>query len=299
MECPLPDKISIFIRSFNEAWALKGTLKAIFEQDFVGDIEVIAIDSGSTDESIEIFHTYPHVHLEVIAPGAYVPGVVLNQGIRQATSDWVICLNADATPVGKNWLSNLLRVGIAAQNPGTFFSRQIPREDCKAVFAHDYDRCFGLDRESVKWPHFFSMVSCLVYKPAWEKEPIREDLQYAEDNEWSKRLKAAGYGVDFASHSVVMHSHNYTLKQSFKRAFGDAKAMAYAEGPASPRFRNLVCKGFAKDAILDARYFVKTATWPQFPHALGVRFAQRLGRYKGVLAGLEQRSVDQLSLDKN
>ena len=299
MERPLPDKISIVMRSFNEAWALQGTLKAIFEQDFSGEIEVIAIDSGSTDQSIEIFHAYPQVLLDVISPGSYVPGVVLNQGIRQSTSDWVICLNADATPVGKNWLSNLLYSGLAAENPGTFFSRQIPREDCKAVFAHDYDRCFGPNRESLKWPHFFSMVSCLVYKPAWEKEPIREDLQYAEDNEWSKRLKAVGYGVDFVPDSVVMHSHNYTLQQSFKRAFGDAKAMAYAEGPAAPRFRNLVCKGFAKDAFLDTRYFMKTATLPQLPHALGVRFAQRLGRYKGVLAGLQQRAIDQLSLNKN
>ena len=42
--------VSIILRSYNEAWALKGTLPAIAAQDFK-NWELIVIDSGSTDGS--------------------------------------------------------------------------------------------------------------------------------------------------------------------------------------------------------------------------------------------------------
>ena len=158
------------------------------------------------------------------------------------------------------------------------------------MYAHDYDRCFGPNRESVNWPHFFSMVSCLVYKPAWQKQPIREDLQYAEDAEWSKRLKDEGYGVDFAEKSIAMHSHNYTFAQSFKRSFGDSKAMAFADGPdkTPANFRYLVVKGTVKDVLMDSAYFLKTKRLGALPYAMGVRFYQRLGRWKGAQEGWKQ-----------
>jgi rhamnosyltransferase len=281
---PFPQAISVVMRSFNEAWAIGDTITQLFAQDFDGEIELIVIDSGSSDGSIEIIRKTGRAKLIQIPLGTYVPGVVLNQGAREATHDWIVYLNADATPVGKNWLTALIEPCLGDPKFGAGFSRQIPRPDCKAVFAHDYDRCFGPDRDSKNWDHFFSMVSSITHRSVLDQHPIREDLQYAEDDEWTRRLAAAGFSIPYAIDSVVMHSHNYTIKQSYKRLFGDAKAMA-AAGTA-PQEKNQVL-GWLADSLRDAKWCLKNHQLGGLPFATAVRFAQRLGRRDGNRAGRE------------
>jgi rhamnosyltransferase len=283
----MPDAVSVVMRSFNEGWAIGDSIREVFNQDFAGEIELIIIDSGSSDDSIDIIRKDGRARLIQIPLGTYVPGPVLNQGARESSHDWIVYLNADAKPVGRDWLTKLLRPCLDDPQFGAAFSRQIPRPDCQAVFAHDYDRCFGPERESVHWDHFFSMVSCVTHRSVLAKVPIREDLQYAEDDEWTRRLIASGYHVHYAIDSVAMHSHNYTLRQSYKRAFGDAKAMA-ATSTVQPRdvnFHYYVLLGWLKDALRDAKWCLKNGRIGGIPQAMAVRLAMRLGRRAGHHAG--------------
>ncbi len=284
---PLPNAVTVVMRSFNEAWAIGETINQLFHQDFDGVIELIVIDSGSSDSSIDIIHQSGRARLIQIPLGTYVPGVVLNQGAREAAHDWIVYLNADATPVGRDWLVNLLKCCVENPKFGAAFSRQIPRPDCQAVFAHDYDRCFGPERESKDWDHFFSMVSSVTHRSVLDKVPIREDLQYAEDDEWTRRLVKSGYEIPYAIDSVVMHSHNYTLRQSYKRSFGDAKAMAATSTvlPRNVNYHYFVGLGLLKDSIRDAKWCLKNGHIAGIPHAVAVRLAQRLGRRDGHHAG--------------
>src|SRR6185295_3466743 len=93
-----------------------------------------------------------------IRPREYNPARVRNYGMRLARSNYGIFLNADATPQGTNWLRPLATALFDPQ-VAAVFGRQVPRPDCQAVFAHDYERCFGPHRESANWYHFFSMAS--------------------------------------------------------------------------------------------------------------------------------------------
>ena len=275
------------MRSFNEAWAIGETLRQLAAQDFAGEIELIVIDSGSTDGSLEIIRDAKPAQLIQIPLGSYVPGVVLNQGARAASHEWLVYLNGDATPVGRDWLTGLLAPCLAHPGFGAAFSRQVPRPDCQAVFAHDYDRCFGPQRESTHWEHFFSMVSSVTRRAVLAQVPIREDLQYAEDDEWTRRLAAKGFAILYAPASVVMHSHNYTLRQAYRRSFGDAKALA-AMGSKSPRSFNylgFVLLGWLKDSLLDARWCLTRHRPGGLPYAVALRLAQRLGRRAGYHAG--------------
>lgn len=280
---PLPKAVSVIMRSFNEAWAIGETIQQLFNQDFEGEIELIVIDSGSSDGSIEIIEKSGRARVIQIPLGTYIPGVVLNQGAREAAHDWIVYLNADATPVGRDWLVNLLKPCVSNPKFGAAFSRQIPRPDCQAVFAHDYDRCFGPQRESKDWEHFFSMVSSVTHRSVLAEVPIREDLQYAEDDEWTRRLVKAGYEIPYAIDSVAMHSHNYTLQQSYKRSFGDAKAMAATSTvlPRNVNYHYFVGLGLLKDAIRDAKWCFRNGHITGIPHAVAVRLAQRLGRRDG------------------
>ena len=230
---PFPKSVSVVMRSFNEAWAISESICAVFEQEFVGEIELIIIDSGSSDQSIEIIKQDGRARLIEIPLGTYVPGPVLNLGAKEASHDYIVFLNADAKPQNPQWLNALLKPCLEDPKFGVAFSRQVPRPTCKAVYAHDYDRCFGTERESINWDHFFSMVSCVTHRSVLEAFPIREDLQYAEDDEWTRRLIEEGYKVHYAIDSIAIHSHNYTIRESYKRSFGDAKAIAVASAAPS------------------------------------------------------------------
>ncbi len=209
-------KVSIIMRSFNEAWALRDTLSALRDQEYK-NWELIVIDSGSSDGSDEIIRSFDPAHFVQIQPHEYNPSKVMNQGMNLSSTELGIFLNADATPQGQAWLRPLVNA-LQAPKTAAVFSRQIPRPDCQAVFACDYDRCFGPNRESAGWDHFFSMVSSGIRKDIWSQRGFREDLQYAEDDEYTRWCKEQGYRIEYCETSVAMHSHNYTLDQEFKRS---------------------------------------------------------------------------------
>ena len=280
--------VSIIMRSFNEAWALKGTLPALAAQEFK-NWELIVIDSGSTDGSQELIRAAQPAHFVQITPQEYNPSRVMNQGMRLAKSEFGIFLNADATPQGTNWLRPLVNA-LQAPKTAACFGRQIPRPDCQAVFANDYDRCFGPNRESAKWDHFFSMVSSGLRKDVWSQRGFREDLQYAEDDEYTRWCKAQGYAVAYVPESVAMHSHNYTPEQSYKRAFGDARAIgkAWSGSPGDFNFAKTVLLGWVSDVRHDAKFCAREKKLGELAHAAGIRWQQRKGKLAGFRQGWQE-----------
>jgi rhamnosyltransferase len=280
--------ISIIMRSYNEGWALRETLPALQAQEY-RNWELIVIDSGSTDGSPDLIRAANPAHFIGIEPKDYNPSRVMNHGMRLAKSDRCLFLNADATPQGPHWLRPLAEALLDPQTAAVF-SRQIPRPDCQAVFTADLDRCFGPNRASVKWDHFFSMVSSGLRRDVWEKRGFREDLQYAEDDEYTRWCRQQGYGVKYIPESVVMHSHNYTPAQFYKRSFGDAKAMATTWPGKESDFTwpRMVLLPWLLDLRRDAVWFAKHGKLPEFPHAARIRWAQRRGKLAGYRAGWKE-----------
>ena len=280
------------MRSYNEGWALRETLPALQAQEY-RNFELIVIDSGSTDGSQELIAAAKPAHFIQITPAEYNPSRVMNHGMRLAASETCLFLNADATPQGANWLRPLAD-GLRDPKTAAVFGRQIPRPDCQAVFAHDYDRCFGENRESAKWEHFFSMVSSGLRKDIWSERGFREDLQYAEDDEYTRWCLSRGYAVKYVPESVAMHSHNYTAAQFYRRSFGDARASAasYAGNPGDFSWPRTVLVGWAKDVRKDAAWFAKHGKLAELPRAAQIRWAQRRGRLAGFRQGWSDYRAD-------
>lgn len=283
--------VSIIMRSFNEAWALGGTLKAIQAQEYK-NWELIVIDSGSTDGSQELIRAAKPAHFIQITPQEYNPSRVMNHGMRLAQGEICIFINADATPQGEHWLRPLVET-LKDKNVAACFGRQVPRPDCQAVFACDYDRCFGPRRESAGWEHFFSMVSSGLRKDVWALRGFREDLQYAEDDEYTRWCKGQGYQVVYVAESTAMHSHNYTPEQSYKRAFGDARAIGktWKGSPRDFNWLKTVALGWLSDIRHDIRYCIgdssrRAGIW----HALVIRWQQRRGKLAGFRQGWAERA---------
>lgn len=282
----MPDlPVSIVLRSFNEAWALRHTLPALRAQNYRA-WELIVIDSGSTDGSVELIRAARPAHFVSIASEDYNPSRVMNHGMQLARHELGIFLNADATPIDDNWLRPLVQ---ALREPGTAaaFSRQVPRPGCRAVFAHDYERCFGPQRESAHWDHFFSMVGSGIRREVWQQRGFLEEMQYSEDEEYTRWCRAAGYRIAYCPDSVVMHSHNYTPRQAFKRAFGEAWACTAMRSSreADGTWLRGVALGWARDVQRDLAYCARAHRLREWPHAARIRWAQRTGRLAGIRAG--------------
>ncbi len=113
------------------------------------------------------------------------------------------------------------------------YSRNIPRQGCNTGEARYIANAWGTKKqvksiemgkkENLKKVIFFSDISSCIRKSVWKKFPFSENIIMAEDQDWSKRVLNAGYKIAYEPDSIVMHSHNYSLKQLFKR-YSDAGA---------------------------------------------------------------------------
>ena len=167
------------------------------------------------------------------------------------------------------------------------FGRQIPRPDCRAVYACDYERCFGANRESGRWDHFFSMASSGLRKDVWAKRGFLEKMQYSEDDEYTRWCRAQGYRVVYIPESVAMHSHDYSPRQAYQRSFGEGRALAavWSGQRTDFNFRQTVLLGWLNDARRDLSFCVRARRLSEWPHALLIRWRQRCARWAGFKDG--------------
>ena len=90
--------ISVVIPVKNgDSW-LNETIPAILNQQVNGAIEIIAIDSGSTDESLSILSKYP-VTVVSIKPEDFNHGLTRNKGVSLAKGRFVVMTVQDAKPL--------------------------------------------------------------------------------------------------------------------------------------------------------------------------------------------------------
>ena len=82
--------ISVIIPTLNEEKALPDTLRHLLGQ--AGDFEVIVVDGGSVDRTVEIVRGEPRVRLLTASKGR---ASQMNTGARHATGDWLLFLHAD------------------------------------------------------------------------------------------------------------------------------------------------------------------------------------------------------------
>src|SRR5438045_4006591 len=97
---------SIVIRAFNEGQHLPRLLEGIRRQTLT-DVEIILVDSGSTDETVSIAESYG-AKIVRIPPQEFTFGRSLNMGLQAATRALVVIASAHVYPVYPDWLERLL-----------------------------------------------------------------------------------------------------------------------------------------------------------------------------------------------
>lgn len=233
--------VSIILLTKNGRRYLKEVLQGIFEKQTRHTYEVITIDSGSTDGTLEILREYP-VRLVTIEPQEFNHGETRNLGARLSSPsvNYLVYLTHDATPVA-GWLDSLVSVLEEDSAVAGAFSRHIPRPDCNPALARQMteeweqsgtpnrvikriDDMEDYLRHRSRYIYFSNTSSC-IRRSVWQRIPFNR-LDFAEDAEWASRALLAGYTLVYEPKSAVLHSHNYPLLYQLMQNFDHAKGMS-------------------------------------------------------------------------
>ncbi len=234
-------KASVIIPTLNAGKILRDVLEATTSQIAPWSYEILVIDSGSTDETLDIVAQHPTVKLHKIDTKDFNHGDTRNLGAELTSGEFIAFLTHDAKPANSNWLYNL--VSSLEQHPEAAgaYGKHLPYPDASAYTKRDLNDHFNLmaqhplciskgtnqkrfDRGDTQWRqflHFYSDNNSCMRRSVWEKIPYRR-IKYGEDQVWADDIIKAGYSKIYAVRAVVYHSHDYNPDQNFERSFTEA-----------------------------------------------------------------------------
>lgn len=218
--------VSVLLLTKNGARDLERLLPALYLQKEVPSFEVIAIDSGSTDETLNILRRHG-VRIRHIAPEAFHHSRTRNFAAGLATGDILALLSQDAIPTSDLWLNKLLS-SFSDPTVGAVYGRQLPKAESHGERHDTLDTIYGPKRV-IKDPahrnglgyrfYHFSDANAAIRRNVWQATRFPEDLKVFEDMGIAKRILDAGWKIVYEPEAAVIHSHNHSTLGLFKRYF--------------------------------------------------------------------------------
>ena len=282
---------SISILTKNEGPNIGACLEAVFSQKQVGDFEVILIDSGSTDATLQIARGYP-IRIEQIPAASFHHARTRNLAASLGRGKIVVNLSGDAIPVTDTWLSRML-ANFSDPAVGAAYGRQIPKPGSTGERQDTFDVIYG-PHKIVKDPthrngggykfYHFSDVNSAIRRSVWKATPYPEDLKMFEDLAIAKQILDAGWKIVYEPEAAVFHSHDYNALQLFKRYFDIGYTLKELEIWNAPGTRSSMLRDWRK---LVSRRFTRNRVKPGDQAHSAVR--QSLAKSAGLILGLNQR----------
>lgn len=272
--------ISVVIRTYNEEKWIGLCLDRIFSQKLEDDLEVIVVDSNSTDRTVDIAKEYDTKIIN-IPKEKFTFGRGINYGIKHARGEYIALISAHAIPYNNNWLSNLIR-NFSNKSVAGVYGKQIPFKNAYPMVVRDMKNFFGdrkIIHDNLKNLKFSNANSC-IRRDIWEKIPFDENLSASEDLKWAKDVILAGYKIVYEPEAVVYHSHNESLNQVYRRSLRESKANNKVIGISlSLKMVFGLPIVIAKDIV----FILKIGNIKWIPFVFPYRFAQWCGILKSLL----------------
>jgi rhamnosyltransferase len=224
--------ISVVIPVKNGIDTLPSCLDGIFRQTLREKLEVIIIDSGSTDGTLDLLKQYP-VRVHNLPPKEFNHGETRNLGVHLAKGTFVVMTVQDATPASDDWIEIMLShfsnpevAGVCGQqivgsdsdkNPLQWFSPVSPAEPRLIQFKETsaFTSLTGKKQhEYCNWDD----VTTVYRKSLKEKLPFKK-LMFSEDTLWAKDALSQGYAIVYDYRARVFHYHHQNFKFYFKRTY--------------------------------------------------------------------------------
>ena len=229
--CKIAMDVSVIIRTRNEAASIGRTLRMVGEQSFDGNYEIIVLDSGSTDSTLNIIKEYD-VRLIQIPQREFTFGRSLNLGAIHARGEFLVNLSAHAFPRDKTWLAKLIREFEDANVAGVY-GRQLSNGRINPFHAQQSDSFFGSERiifnindsKRLREVHFSNSNSA-IRKEIWRRFGFDESVPYAEDVLWQRDVVEAGYSIAYVPNAAVYHTHKVSINSEYRNSRDCAYTLA-------------------------------------------------------------------------
>jgi rhamnosyltransferase len=275
---------SLVIRAFNESRHLPRLLEGVRQQT-MRDVEIILVDSGSTDDTVAIAESYGAKVVQ-IAPSDFTFGRSLNLGIVASTRELVAIASAHVYPVYPDWLERLLEP-FADPTVGLTYGKQRGAQTSKYSEHQVFARWFP-DASDLRQSHpFCNNANAAIRRSLWEEHPYDETLTGLEDLAWSKWLQSGGGGIAYLAEAEIIHIHNETPggvrnryrreAMAFKRVYPEAHFNIYD-------FVRMTTSNIFNDTVHAAREGVLLNV---FPEICWFRACQFWGTYQGYRQSAE------------
>lgn len=223
--------VSIILPTKNGGEEFEKCLKGIFKQKSSYLYEVIIVDSGSKDKTLEVAQKFP-TRIKEIKPEEFGHGRTRNLGAGLAKGRYLVFLTQDAIPANIYWLERLVE-NLEDKSVAGVYSRWLPKNGLSLVTIEGLKELFKPTKEIrnlkkikkeaylkniAKYTQFSNVSSC-IRKSVWQKIPFGQQAIFGEDQLWSKEVLEKGHSIVYEPKSQVFHLHNDPIKTIFKRTF--------------------------------------------------------------------------------
>lgn len=277
-----PPKVSVVIRCCNEEQHIGRLLSGILEQT-VQNVEIIVVDSGSTDATLAIASRYP-VQIHHIAREAFSFGRSLNVGCAAARGEFLVIASAHVYPVYRDWLEKLI-APFAVPRVALVYGQQRGDDRTKYAEQQIFAKLYPAGSAQIAAGYFCNNANAAVRRALWQELPYDEALTGLEDLAWAKAIGQRGLCIAYQGEAAVVHVHDESWRQVLNRYRREAIALKKIAPEQQFGFADLVgC--FTGNVLSDLRHAQREAclraVWIS---VLQFRFMQFWGTYRGFASG--------------
>ena len=227
-EAPL---VSAIVPTLNGAGTLPPLLAALQRASRRYPLEVVAIDSGSRDETTTLLRSAGAVVLD-LEGALFTHAVARNRAAGRSRGEVLLFLSQDVEPVGDSWLEPLL-AALREDGVAGAFGRQVPRgaspEEAFLVGANYPARSRTITAAALSAPFgpgatYFSNAFGAMRRATWERSPF-PDIVMSEDQAWARNVLRSGLAIRYVSEEAAYHGHELSLTRAFRRNFDSGSSL--------------------------------------------------------------------------
>ena len=209
-----PLRVSVVVRCFDEVEHI-GRLLAGLEHQTWPDVEIVVVDSGSTDGTLDVVGRHEATVLH-ITPEEFSFGRSLNRGCEAATGDILVFISAHCYPTHDDWLEQMLE---PFHDPSVQVVYGKQRGDERTRFSEHrvFEQWFPDASDGDQDHPFTNNANCAVRRARWLASPYDERLSGLEDIAWSKSVLEEGGRIVYSAAAEVAHVHEETPARIFNR----------------------------------------------------------------------------------
>jgi rhamnosyltransferase len=270
---------SVIIRSFNEENHIGRLIDGIKKQTIFEAIEIILVDSGSTDSTVKIAECKGATIIS-IKPKDFSFGRALNIGCKIAKGKYLLFASAHVYPVYNTWIEKMLKP-FEDESVALVYGRQIGNEKTKFSEHQIFKKWFPKDSNYDQGTPFCNNANAVIRKELWEQQAYDEKLTGLEDLDWANKIQRKGLRVIYEAHAPVVHVHDETFNKVKNRYKREAIALKKIFPNQKISFFDFVRLSIG-NIISDSVYALKEKDFlSNFSGIVQFRFMQFWGTYQG------------------